>query len=86
MSCLNIILGRALSLSVGEIVEVRNGTRSDWIIGWCVLRFFRNWLKRVLKSRIRWILESGGLLSEYQSRFRKGSDVNDQLMHLSQSV
>ena len=43
-------------------------------------------MERVLSRRLRFSLESRGILSEYQAGFRSGRSVEDQLIRLSQDI
>ena len=52
----------------------------------CLTSCLGKWLERVVARRLRWKLESGGWLSQYQAGFREGRSVNDQLVRLSQSI
>jgi len=52
----------------------------------CLTACMGKWLERVVSSRMRWVLESRGWLSEWQAGFREGRGVNEQLVRLSQTV
>ena len=52
----------------------------------CLTSCLGKWMERVVCSRIRWVLESGGKLSRFQAGFREGRGVSDQLVRLSQSI
>ena len=75
---------------VGEIVPMLKAGKDPADMGSyrpvCLTSCLGKWLERVLGNRIRWVLESAGLLSVFQAGFRKGRGVNDQLVRLSQAV
>ena len=52
----------------------------------CLTACMGKWLERVVGTRMRWVLESGGWLSDFQAGFREGRGVDEQLVRLSQSI
>ena len=75
---------------VGEIVPLLKAGKDPSEMGSyrpvCLTSCLGKWMERVLARRLRWVLESGGVLSRFQAGFREGRSVNDQLVRLSQSA
>ena len=78
------------SWKVGEIIPLlKPGKEASKLESYrpvCLTSCMGKWMERVLNRRLRWWIEDKCKISQYQTGFRQGRGVEDQVVRLSQEV